>query len=230
MGNNTQASKVVEKFQELFVRLGPPKHVVTDNDRQYTSKEFKLFLDDKNIKHSFSPPYHLATNGAAENFVATFKNSVTKMVKGGKKIKDTVNKFLEDYRSTTHCTTGKSPAWLMYKREFRTRFDLLRPSVVDKVEKEQMAQVTAVNGHRKVKFQVGDVVMADDHRVRREKRAKAVITKRLRPVTFEVQVQEGETWKPHADQLIKISCENRAPRRSARLQERPKGLEGVARN
>lgn len=219
MGNNTQASRVIQEFEKLFARFGLPKHKVTDNGSQYTSDEFKSYLKSHKIKQSFSPPYHPATNGAAENFVATFKNNVAKMVKGGEKTEIAVNKFLHDYRSTENCTTGRSPAWLMYKRDIRTRFDLLKLSAAEKVEKRQAAQVAAVAGHKRVEFQVEDKVMADDHRARREKRAQAVITKRLGPVTFEVQVQEGEKWKRHVDQMIKISVDHTS-RRLARLRER----------
>ena len=65
-------------------------------------------------------------NGAAENFVNTFKNKIKKIVKGGEKLDDAINLFLFDYRSIKHCTTEESPAFLLFKRELRTRFDLLK--------------------------------------------------------------------------------------------------------
>lgn len=49
---------------------------------------------------SFTAPHHPATNGAAENFVETFKNKVDKIVKSRKSLECAVNLFLFDYRAT----------------------------------------------------------------------------------------------------------------------------------
>lgn len=57
-------------------------------------------------------PYHPATNGAAENFVRTFKSRVTKLVKDKKPLKEAVRLFLFDYRSIPHSTTNRSSASL----------------------------------------------------------------------------------------------------------------------
>ncbi|XP_014217296.1 uncharacterized protein LOC106645854, partial [Copidosoma floridanum] len=55
-------------------RFGLPDHIVSDNGPQFRSLEFREFLKRNGVKQSFSPPYHPATNGAAENFVKTFKD------------------------------------------------------------------------------------------------------------------------------------------------------------
>lgn len=99
---------------------------MTDNGTQYTSLEFQQFCKNNNIKQSFTAPHHPATNGAAENFVETFKDKVDKIVKSGKSLDYAINLFLFDYRSTEHCTTGRTPAYMTYKRELRTRFDVVR--------------------------------------------------------------------------------------------------------
>lgn len=99
---NTQASKLVETFESLFARYGLPDYIVSDNGRQFTSFEFQSFLERNKVRHSFSPPYHPATNGAAENFVGIFKDKVTKIIKGGKNVKTAINQFLFSYRSTPH--------------------------------------------------------------------------------------------------------------------------------
>lgn len=185
MGSNTQAGKVVIEFRKLFARFGLPRHVVTDNGRQYTSSEFREFLARHGIKQTFTAPYHSATNGAVENFVGTFKNKVTKITKEGKSLEYAVNLFLFDYRSKEHCTTKRSPAWIMFKRELRTRFDLLKPSVRDDVEKNVQAQIVATDGKRRASVEVGDAVMVDDHTVRSEKRVEAKVAKKLSTVTYE---------------------------------------------
>lgn len=105
----TQTSEVIKEVRKLFARFGLPRHLVTDNGTQYTSLEFKEFLKSNGVKHSFSAPHHPATNGAAENFVETFKDKITKIVKSGKTLEYAIDLFLFDYRAITeHCTTGRS--------------------------------------------------------------------------------------------------------------------------
>lgn len=152
----TQAPRVIEEFKKVLVRFGLPRHLVTDNGTQYTSLEFQKFYKNNGSKHSFTAPHHLATNGEAENFVEKFKNKVDKIVKSGKSLDYAVNFFLFDYRSIEHCTTGRTPAYMVYKRELRTRFDLLRPDVNDNVTRKQLAQVASRKGNQNVDFQIGD--------------------------------------------------------------------------
>ncbi|XP_018403221.1 PREDICTED: uncharacterized protein LOC108780125 [Cyphomyrmex costatus] len=188
MNTCTQASRVISEFQKIFTRFGLPRHLVTDNGPQYTSTEFRKFLRINGVKHSFSAPHHPATNGAAENFVGIFKDKVEKIMKSGKTLNDAIDLFLFDYRATEHCTTGRSPAWMVSKRELRTRFDMLRPSVEETVVKKQTAQILAHKGSRKVSFNVGDVVMVNDYSVRNDKRREGRIVRKLSPVTYEVEV------------------------------------------
>ncbi|XP_011859295.1 PREDICTED: uncharacterized protein K02A2.6-like [Vollenhovia emeryi] len=154
MGKCTTADRVIIEFKRLFSRHGLPRHIVTDNGRQYTSNEFQTFLKNNGIKQSYSPPSQQTqtTNGAAENFVKTFKDKVNKCLKSGKSLEYAVNLFLYDYRSTPHATTGRSPAWMLYKRKLRTRFDLLKPSTIDEVENNREAQVQRKKGNRQVSF------------------------------------------------------------------------------
>lgn len=119
MGTSTKAPRVIAEYKKLFARFGLLKLVVTDCGTQYTSEEFKSFLSRNDVKQSFSPPHHPATNGAAENFIGTFKDKVDKIIKSGRDLNYAINLFLHNYRSREHCTTGRSPTWLMYKREIR---------------------------------------------------------------------------------------------------------------
>ncbi|KAK2578563.1 hypothetical protein KPH14_012210 [Odynerus spinipes] len=128
-----RASRVIDAFKKVLVRFGLPRHLVSDNGRQFTGAEFQEFCKSNGIKQSFTAPHHPATNGGAENFVGTFKDKVDKIVSDGKSLQYAINLFLFDYRTTEHCTTGRTPAYMMYKRELRTRFDLLKPDVNDHV-------------------------------------------------------------------------------------------------
>ncbi|XP_014204701.1 uncharacterized protein K02A2.6-like [Copidosoma floridanum] len=69
------AKATVEAFKEYVAAWGLPIKVVTDNGPAFVAREFQEFLHKNNIIHLTSPPYHPASNGAAENAVKTFKIS-----------------------------------------------------------------------------------------------------------------------------------------------------------
>lgn len=209
--NNTKAYRLIEECKILFTRHGLPLHCVTDGGPQFRSDEFQSFLKRNGVKHSFSPPYHPAINGAAENFVQTFKDKVTKIVKGGETLETAINLFTFDYRCVPHCTTGVSPVQLMYKRELRTRFDLLKPDVSQTVETRQRAQIVARRGNRKVSVNAGDDVMIDNFGVRNEKRVQGTIIKQMSPSTYAVKTDQGIVQKRHIDQISKPPL-RRSPR------------------
>ena len=72
-----------------------------------------------------SAPYHPATNGLAERFVQTMKQSLTSMTKEQGSTQTKLSRFLIKYRHTPHSKTGETPAALFMGRSPRTRLDLI---------------------------------------------------------------------------------------------------------
>ena len=60
----------------IFSAYGLPEQMVTDNGPQFTSDEFAAFAKGNGIKHIRTAPYHPASNGLAERFVKSFKQSL----------------------------------------------------------------------------------------------------------------------------------------------------------
>ena len=125
-----------------------------------------------------------------------------------------IDRFLFDYRSAPHCTTGKSPALLFVKRELKTRFELLRPSTRERVNVKQQAQIASNPHSYKIKLNVGDEVMIDNYVTAGERRIPAEIVSKRSPSTFEVKTESGSVTKRHVDQIIK------PVRRSPRIASR----------
>ena len=78
-------------------------------------------MRNNGIKYLRSAPYHPASNGLAELFIQSFKQSMKVMVKDGLRLNQHISKFPTDLRSTPHTMTGI----LFLKHQIHTRFDLL---------------------------------------------------------------------------------------------------------
>lgn len=44
-------------YEEVLMRFGCPKVIITDNGTQYTGKLFRSWLKDMGIQHRLTPPY-----------------------------------------------------------------------------------------------------------------------------------------------------------------------------
>ena len=60
-----------------------PRCIVSDSGTQFTSQEFKDFTRMWDIQHRVTSPTNAQSNGQAEHFVQTIKNSLTKAMEGG---------------------------------------------------------------------------------------------------------------------------------------------------
>ena len=119
--------QTIAKLKITFATHGLPKKIVTDNGSSFVSQEFKKFMLQNGILHITSAPYHPSTNGLAEHAVQTFKQGLKRTT--GCSIQDRLSRFLFQYRTTPHTTTGVSPAELLMGQHVRTRFDLLHPDI-----------------------------------------------------------------------------------------------------
>ena len=75
----TTSTKTIEVLGSIFSRNGIPAQIVSDNGSKFSSDEFATFMKCNGIKHFKSAPYHPATNGLAERFIQTFKNTMRAM-------------------------------------------------------------------------------------------------------------------------------------------------------
>ncbi|XP_049512447.1 uncharacterized protein K02A2.6-like [Dermacentor silvarum] len=107
---STTASKTVEKLRTVFAAFGLPEQIVTDNGPQFVSDEFAVFLRSNAVQHVKTPPYHPASNGAAERLVQTVKNLVRQLRderRSGqaRTIQHRLDQLLLTYRNTPCSTT-----------------------------------------------------------------------------------------------------------------------------
>lgn len=194
------------KLRETFCRFGLVDYIVSDNGRQFTSDDFAQFTKANNISHIFTAPGHPATNGQAENFVKTLKKAIQANLKDVKpdKFDIILNRFLIDYRTTRHCTTGDSPAKLMFGREIKTRFSALKPPVTeDKIIQSQEIAIKNAKGKRNCQFEIGRKVFVRDYtNPNKASWIPATIEKKFGPRNYGcVLTHNGREIKRHLDQI-----------------------------
>ena len=163
---HTTATATIQALRSIFAIHGLPMELVSDNGPPFTSEEFAIFMGQNGIRHLRSPPFHPATNGAAERAVQTFKNGMRKSTLS--QLSHKLAEWLLHVRTTPHTITGQAPCEMLMHRTIRTRLALLHPQVTATVAKRQDSQKLSHDGHKPLRqFRVGDPVLARDYRTKR---------------------------------------------------------------
>ena len=106
-------------------------------------------MNNNGICHILTWPRLPSSNGQAEWAVQTFTSGVMKWKEGTVSAK--VARFLFNYRTLPHTTTGHSPAELMFSRRLRMRLELLKPDMRGQVRTQQERQKTGHDAHSKTR-------------------------------------------------------------------------------
>jgi len=80
--NFTSAQQTIDKLRMMFATHNLPITVVSDNGPPFMSTELKQFMEVNGVNHRRVPPYHLSSNGAAENLVKSVKRALQKSSSG----------------------------------------------------------------------------------------------------------------------------------------------------
>lgn len=200
---STTTESTINTLRELFSRFGNPETIVSDNGPQFTSREFKRFTQEIGSRHVLTAPYHPSSNGLAERFVQTLKNALRKN-KESAPLHVKLQTFLQSYRNTAHATTNESPANLFLGRRLRSRLDVVKPSVGERVARKQFMQTASRRGHDR-DFAVGDHVLIRNY-CGKPKWVPGVILAQHGPVSYQVRATTSRgsfTWRRHKDQLLR---------------------------
>ena len=106
---------VIKHLKEIFTEIGVPRSIVSDRGTQFTSQEFKDFTSRWDIQHRITSPTNAQSNGQAEHFVQTIKNSLTKAMEGG----EDLHLAILSYITTPLNHSLPSPTELLNSRQFR---------------------------------------------------------------------------------------------------------------
>ena len=77
------SQSIINNLKQIFTEIGVPRSIVTDGGTQFTAQEFKDFTRALKIEHRVTSPTNAQSNGQAEQFVQTIKNSLMKAMEAG---------------------------------------------------------------------------------------------------------------------------------------------------
>jgi hypothetical protein len=193
---STTSLAIIGILSELFATFGNFKTIVTDNGPQFASEELGMYFKKRGIKHLFSPAYHPSSNGAAERMVRTFKECMKKLVDSGLSLRNARLLFLEDYRTTSHPTTGHSPYNLMFKREAQMDIEGIKLDLGN--EPKDPVDKIPIPTHKKSKhFSPDDPVWVKEN----DNWIAAKIISNEGEVIYIVEKEVGGEKRVHVDQL-----------------------------
>ena len=99
--------------------------VKSDNGPPFQSYDFKHFAEEMNFKHRKITPLWPQANGGVERFMKTLKKALRCAVAEKRNWKEEMPRFLLNYRTSPHSSTGKAPTTLLFGRSLRTRLPQL---------------------------------------------------------------------------------------------------------
>lgn len=208
-GNSTSQT-VITYLKQIFSEHGIPSKFISDNGSQYSSHLFKSFANQWGFQHITSSPTYPQSNGMAERFVQTVKNTVAKALKD----KRDVYMALLCIRTTPIDSQIPSPAELLYNRKIRStlptqihnnnphkdeisaRLQTRQSTQKDYYDKATRLQPPLIPGQRVyVQNQTG------------HKRWAPAKVERVRdePRSYEVTTQQGKTLRRNRRQLKEAS-------------------------
>ena len=99
--------------------------VRSDNGPPFTSQEIKEYMNENGIEHRRITPLWPQANSEAESFMKPLTKAIRSAHAEGKTWRKHLYKFLLNYRTTPHSTTGFAPAELLFNRKVRNKLPQL---------------------------------------------------------------------------------------------------------
>jgi hypothetical protein len=199
---------VISSMKRIFSRLGIPEKMITDNGRQFISREFQEFAKKYGMQHTTVSPKHPQANGKAEKAVGVCKNLMKKSIEG----KTDFYLALLEWRNIPQAEIGLSPAQRLYGRRLRgvvpTISKQLEPELYPGVqEKMKISKDKQKQWYDRGSRPLKDLAVGDTIRLKlpgSETWSKGQVTGRRGTRSYRVRV-DGKVYVRNRRQLIQTS-------------------------
>ena len=186
--DSISTTSVIPRLDKIFAEFGVPVSLKTDNGPLFNSHEFKTYASITGFRHRRITPLWPQANGETERFMRTVKKAIKATLNKGRSWKQELFKFLLDYRTTPHCTTGAPPATILFGRTIKNRLSHLITPIAedssirehDTESKKKIKQYTDRKAYVKPNHpRVGDTVI-----VKSDNTSKALTPYQSNPMTI----------------------------------------------
>ena len=123
---STKATTVIPKLDKIFATHGIPTTVKSDNGPPFNGEEYSRYLKALGIKPEFSTPLWPQGNAEVERFMQPLGKTLKAAKIEGRPWQQELNRFLLQYRTTPHSTTGVPPAELLFNRTVKGKLPVLQ--------------------------------------------------------------------------------------------------------
>ena len=104
---------------------GLPTVIKSDNGPPYSSQENRRYLEALGIRPEFSTPCWPQGNAGAERFMQPLGKALKTAQIQGRPWQQELNRFLLQYQTASHSTTGVPPSELLFNRTVKGKFTYL---------------------------------------------------------------------------------------------------------
>ena len=203
------SSSIIAACMQIFSLFGLPRHLISDNGRQFSSAEFEARLKEWSISHELIVPYT-----PRQNPVERMHQTLKKLMRQAdcSRVADSLRVALTTIRSTVCTSTGKTPGDCLLRGAYQTPLRQLQhplPSETDEEldddvrEHEAKAKATAkanferrhVMGERTLQAEQSVLVRQPDGSCQKA----TVITANAHEAT--VTTAHGVTQRRHIDRI-----------------------------
>ncbi|UYV79843.1 hypothetical protein LAZ67_18000901 [Cordylochernes scorpioides] len=164
------AQAVTQCLDKIIKYVNSINTILTDNGKNFISKEFNKFLSLQGIKHTYTSPYHPQCNGICEKLNDTImtKLRIAVLEKPRCKWSSLLPQVVKNYNYTPHDVTGFSPLFLMYGIGNVPEFADQTPITIEEARKKASLRteqsrskwkIKHDNHHLKYVFKEGDLVI-----------------------------------------------------------------------
>ena len=198
-GNSTSQT-IITYLKQIFSEHGIPSKFISDNGSQYSSQLFKSFAHSWGFQHVTSSPIFPQSNGMAERYVQTVKNTVAKAMKD----KRDVYLALLCIRTTPVDNQLPSPAELLFNRKIRSNLPTQiqnnnpdKDKIADRLQSRQSNQKAHFDTRTKPQppLITGQNVYIQDQTGKKRWHPAVVNKVRDEPRSYDVTTQQGTTLR-----------------------------------
>ena len=168
--HSTKAAAVIPKLDRMFAVHGIPDVLISDNGPPFNSTDYKRYLETLGITPKFSTPLWPQGNAQAERFMRGLRKVLQTAKIQNRPWRQELSRFLLQYRTTPHSSTGVPPSELLFNRKIRGTLPVLSRNIIvnrhnearEKESRRQEYNKSYVNNRRNTKksnISVGDYVL-----------------------------------------------------------------------